>query len=153
MKVVTKLFGEVEVEENKLLTFDSGIIGFEKLNKFMLIHEPENEGDGILWLQSIEGSEFALPVINPLYVLNEYNPVIEDELLKQLGEINDVNTLVLVTLTVPSDITKMSVNLKAPLIINTSTLKACQIIVDNELYNVKYPVYEVLRAINKKDGE
>lgn len=60
--------------------------------------------------------------------------------------------LVLVTLTVPSDIKKMSVNLRAPIVIHTDNRKACQVIVDDDKYLVKYPIYEILQAA-KKAGE
>ena len=59
--------------------------------------------------------------------------------------------LVLVTVTVPSDLTKMSVNLQGPIIINADTKKACQIIAEGEGYDVKYPIYELLQS--RKAGE
>lgn len=153
MKVNTKLFGEVEVREDKLIQFTSGIIGFNDLERWTLIHEPDKEEEGVLWLQSIDEPEFALPVINPLIIYETYNPIIEDELLKPLGDLEEDNTFVLVTITVPRDITEMTANLKAPIVINTQTRRACQIIVENESYIVKYPIYDVLKSISKKDGD
>ena len=55
------------------------------------------------------------------------------------------------TLTVPSDLTKMTCNLKAPIIINTDTMKGIQLIADNEDYLVRYPIYDLLQS--RKDGE
>ena len=63
-----------------------------------------------------------------------------------MGEIKDEDLLVLVTVTVPSDIKKMSVNLRGPIIINTLTRKACQVIVEGDTYAVKYPIYDILQA-------
>ena len=57
----------------------------------------------------------------------------------------------MVTITVPGDLTKMSVNLKGPIIINAAERKACQVIVEGEGYPVKFPVYDILNA--KKAGE
>lgn len=93
-----------------------------------------------------------MPVMDPLTVKKDYNPEVEDELLKPIGELEPDQMLVLVTLTVPSDIQKMSVNLRAPIVIHTETRKACQVIVDDEQYPVKYPIYEILQAA-KKVGE
>lgn len=153
MKINTKLFGEIEAEEEKLLIFEMGIIGFGEYKKYMLIHETDREEKNILWLQSIDEPELALPVIDPLVLVEDYNPSVEDELIKPLGEMAQEDALVFVTLTVPSDITKMTVNLKAPLIINAKTRKACQIIVDEESYMIKYPVYDILASKEKKEGE
>ena len=147
MKVNTRIFGEVDIEEEKLITFPNGIIGFPDLKKFALIYDEEKGVHaGIRWLQSMEEEGFALPVMDPLAVCADYNPEVEDSLLSELGEIGEEDLLVLVTVTVPSDIQKMSVNLRGPIVINTRTRKACQVIVEGETYAVKYPIYDILQA-------
>ena len=93
-----------------------------------------------------------MPVMDPLLVMPEYNPEVDDELLKGIGEIVEDELLVLVTVTVPSDLTKMTVNLKGPIVINAAEKKACQVIVEGENYLVKYPIYDILNA-KKKAGE
>lgn len=152
MKIVTKLFGEIEVDDSKKITFVQGIIGFPDLRDFLLIHESDTSG-AIRWMQSIQEPAFAMPVIDPLYIKEDYNPCIEDELLKPLGIEKEDDVLVLVTITVPSDLTKMSVNLKAPIVVNGVNRKANQIITDDEQYPVKYPIYDILQAAKEKAGE
>lgn len=146
MRVNTKIFGEVDIEDEKLIEFTGGIIGFPELTTFALIYDEEKGVEaGIRWLQSMQEPAFAMPVMDPLVVAPDYNPEIEDELLKDL-ELSEENLLVLVTVTVPSDLTKMSVNLKGPIIINAQTRKACQVIVESDEYVVKYPIYDILKA-------
>ena len=152
MMITTKLFGDIEVDEEKKITFVQGIVGFPELKDFLLIHDSDSEG-GIRWMQSIQEPAFAMPVIDPLVVVPDYNPTIEDELLKPMGEINEENTLVLVTITVPHEIEKMTVNLKAPIVINGENRKANQIIVDDDKYEVKFPIYEILKAAKERAGE
>lgn len=152
MKITTKLFGEIEVDEDKLIKFPQGIVGFPDLTDFLLVHDSESEG-GIRWMQSIQEPAFAMPVIDPLIVMPDYNPSIEDDLLSPLGEVNDDNTLVLVTITVPHEIEKMTVNLKAPIIINGENRKASQIITDDEKYIVKFPIYRILKDNMERAGE
>ena len=135
MKITTKLFGEIEAAEDKIIEFSAGIIGFPKMQHFLLIHDIENEKSRISWLQSVEEPEFAMPVIDPL---------VEDEMLSALGDLDSSDMLVLVTVTVPADIRKMTANFKAPVIINAANQKACQIIVEDEKYEVKHPVYDLL---------
>ena len=101
-------------------------------------------------MQSIEEPGFAMPVIDPLIVKNDYNPMVEDELLKKIGTFAPEDLLVLSTISVPKDITKMTVNLMAPFVINTALCKAIQVILED--YEVKFPVYEILQN-NKKAGE
>lgn len=152
MRIKTKIFGEIDIDDEKILHFTNGIIGFPDLKDFALMYDAEKgEKSNIRWLQSLQEPAFAMPVLDPLAVKPDYNPEVEDELLKPIGELNPDEMLVLVTLTVPKDITKMSVNLCAPIVIHTESRKACQIIVDNEKYPVKYMIYDVLQK--KKAGE
>jgi len=151
MKINTKVFGEVDIADEKIIHFPLGIIGFPDLTDFTLIHDEEKGADSIHWLQSVQEPGFAMPVMDPLVVNPEYNPDVDDELLKHIGEWIPEDILVLVTVTVPSDLTKMSVNLRGPIIINAAEKKACQVIVEGEGYEVKFPIYEILNA--KKAGE
>lgn len=152
MTITTKLFGEIGVDETKLITFSSGIIGFPELKDFLLIHDSDSNGN-IKWMQSVQEPAFAMPVIDPLAVMDNYNPEVEDEYIKPLGISDESDMLVLVTITVPKNIEEMSVNLRAPIIISGETRKANQIIVDQDEYPVKYPIYELLKAAKEKAGE
>lgn len=145
MEIVTKLFGTVGVDDSKVISFDMGMIGFPDLKKYLLIHDSDKEGGRISWLQSIEEPALAFPVIDPLSVKEDYNPVVEDELLKPIGDVKEGEMFVLCTVTVPSDATKATANLKAPIVINTETRKACQIIVDSDEYQIKYPIFDKLK--------
>lgn len=152
MKVDSRIFGEVEIEEDKIIEFESGLIGLDEYKKYAIIFDSEKENAGsIMWLQSLEEKDLAFPVVDPMCVYPEYNPVVEDEWLASIGEIkSDEDLFVLAVLTVPSDLTQMTANLKAPLIINTDTKKACQIIVNNEEYSVKYNVYSYIESLKKE---
>lgn len=153
MKAATRLFGEIEIDESKIITFEDGIIGFPDMKKFTLIFDEEKEGrPSISWLQSMDEPEIAFPVMDPLFVCETYNPSVKDELLKNLGTVKEDNLYVLVTVTVPQDIKELAVNLKAPIVINTDTRKASQIIVEDDL-PVRYRIYEILEEAKKKAGE
>ncbi len=152
MKINTKIFGEIEIAEEKILYFETGIIGFPDLKRFTLLHDEEKGTNvGIRFLQSLDEPAFAMPVMDPLIVKPDYDPEVDDELLKSVGELNQDNILVLVTATIPSDLTAMSVNLQGPIVINVTERKGCQIIVDGTTYPVKFPIYEILQA--RKAGE
>lgn len=152
MKITTKVFGEITIEDDKIIHFPSGIIGFPDLTDFALIHDEEKGAGSIHWLQSIQEPAFAMPVMDPLIVCPDYNPEVDDELLKPIGELVPEEILVMVTVTVPSDLTKMTVNLRGPVIVNALEKKACQVIVEGDTYPVKYPIYDILNS-RKKAGE
>lgn len=150
MTTETRLFGEITIADDKLITFPEGIVGFPFLEKFALIHDAENENAPIMWLQSMDEPDFAMPVIEPGLVMEGYNPTVDDEYLAPVGELPEEQIYLLVTITVPPEIEKMSVNLKAPIVINMTNNKAVQIIVEDE-YKVKHLIYETLK--NRKEGK
>lgn len=152
MKITTRIFGEIEIADDKVIVFENGIIGFPDLKNFALIHDEEKgTNTGIRFMQSLDEPNFAMPVMDPLVVKPDYDPQVNDELLAAAGNVSADNLLVLVTATIPSDLTKMSVNLQGPFIINVEEHKACQIIVENGDYPVKFPIYEILKS--RKAGE
>ena len=77
----------------------------------------------------------------------------DDELLKNIGDLQPEELLVMVTVTVPKDIKQMSVNLKGPIVINAAQRLATQVIVEGDEYLVKFPIYDILNANKKKAGE
>ena len=151
MKANTRLFGEIDIKEDKIIKLKEGIIGFPELQNFTLIYDEEKEGKGsIKWLQSMDDPSFALPVINPLDVKPDYQMLVNEEGLEPLGKMTEENTFILVTITVPEKIEEMSGDLKAPFVINTDNLQGAQMIVEDD-YPIKYKIYEILNK--KKAGE
>ena len=152
MKLTTRVFGEVEVDDSKIIDFPNGIIGFPDLKKFTLMYNEEDDTKSIKWLQSIDEPSFAMPVLDPLIVCPDYKPDIDKDKIECIGELEDDGLLVLVTVTVPHDLSKMTVNLMGPFIINVKDMKAAQCIVENDEYPVKFPIYEILQK-NKEAKE
>jgi flagellar assembly factor FliW len=144
----TKAFGPIAVEEDKIVYFEHGILGFPDLKEFTLIYDDEKGADTpIKWLQSIDEPGFAMPVMNPELVISGYTPHLERELLAPLGDnLESENIIMLVTVTVPKDITKTTVNLKAPIIISIENRKAVQLICDDDYYDVKHAIYDKIMA-------
>ncbi len=152
MKANTRLFGEIDIADEKIITLESGMIGFPELQKFTLIYDEEKNDSLIRWFQSMDDPQVAFPVIEPSRLFPSYSPTVDNSMLESLGEMKDESVYLLNTITVPKDIEKMAVNLKAPIIINTDTRKGCQLIVEDD-YPVKRPIYRLLKEKKEKAGE
>ncbi len=155
MLVKTRHFGEIDLEEDKILHFDNGIFGFEDYRNYTILYDDEGgTRPDISWLQSLDEPALAIPVINPFIIKPEFNPEVDDELLKPLGNITEENIVVLVSITVPENVEKITANLKAPFIINSDERKGAQIVVENPDYEIKYRFYEQLQAYKAaKEGK
>jgi flagellar assembly factor FliW len=154
MKAVTRAFGTIEIEDDKIITMEKGMIGFPELTHFALIFDEEKKDKAfkIMWLQSMDDGNIAFPVIDPIHFIEDYNPSVNEEIIAPLGDIHNENTYLLVTVTVPKNVEDFSVNLKAPIVINTDSNKGAQIITEDD-YPVKYKIYDLLKASKEKAGE
>jgi len=147
MEFNTTLFGKIDVSDDKILEFPQGILGFEELKRFTLTFDVEKSAPtGLNFMVSLDEPAFMLPVVTAVAVKPDYSPEISAEVEKAIGPLTEENVLVLVTMTIPEDITKMTVNLNAPIIINIDTNKAVQSVVENEGYDIKYPIYDFLKS-------
>ena len=145
MLVQTRHFGEVDLDESKIIHFENGILGFENFKNYTLLYDAEDgKKPDVSWLQSLEEPALAIPVISPFIVKPDFNPSVEDELLKPLGEFTEDNIIVLVSITVPVVIENITANIKAPFIINPDTRKGIQVIIENTDYEIKYRFYDQL---------
>lgn len=150
MQVKTRLFGEIEISDEKVINLIHGLIGFPDMKRYTLIFDEEKRNKGnIMWLQSLDETDFAMPVMLPNVVKPDYAPAFNTDALVQLGELNEYNTYILVTVRVPKNPKEASINLKAPIVINTDLNVGDQIIIDgNE--PVRFLIHD---AIHGKDGE
>lgn len=148
IEVNTRIFGKIAIEEDKVIRFDHGILGFPDLTDFTLIFNEEKGAESsIKWLQSLQEPAFAMPVMNPDLVIPGYCPNFNVDFLKPLGDnLDSENILMFVTVTVPKDVTKTTVNLKAPIIVSIENRKAVQLICDDESYSVKHAIYDEIMA-------
>ncbi len=140
MKINTTRFGEVEVIEELVFDFESPIIGFNELKKYMLIEHDENSC--FKWLQSIEDPEIAFPVTSTAYFGIDYSFEIQDEEAETLGIKSTEDLLVLNIASIPTGNPKnTTINLKAPIITNAKTLKSMQIILQDDKLKIKHPIF------------
>lgn len=154
MKAKTRVFGEIEIADDKIIKMEKGMIGFPNLTHFALIFDEEKKDKKfkIMWLQSMDDGDIAFPVMDPMHFIEDYHPTVNEEIIAPLGEITEDNTYLLVTVTVPKKVEDFSVNLKAPIVINMDTNKGAQIITEDD-YSVKYKIYDLLKASKEKAGE
>ena len=137
MRINTNFFGEIEIDEKEIITFEKGMIGFEDIKKFALVGE---EDLFVEWLQSIdEPTSFA--VMDPFIADTEYSFDISDKVLEELNIKDKSEILIRTVVVIPEDITKIRTNLQAPVIINIKEKKAMQILLD-DTYPMRYEFYE-----------
>lgn len=129
MEIETSNFGKIEVPEDRIFEFQDGIIGFPDLNRFALIEDKEREP--FQWLQSLDSPGLAFVVIEPRWFLPDFNEEISSDITTQMGIDRPEDWTVLAIVTIPDEATKMTANLKGPIIFNSKEKKATQIVIDD----------------------
>jgi flagellar assembly factor FliW len=138
MKINTKYHGEIEYSDSDIIKIKKGIPGFESLHKFILFNVEDNPYFKVL--HSIEDSTVGLIAVNPFEFIKEYEVKLSDSIISELKVSGEEDVLILTTVTLNSDIEKITTNLKAPIIININSGLGEQIILDNDEYGIKYPL-------------
>ena len=138
MKFISKIHGEIEYVQKDIITFNKGLPGLNQLKKFILLDLQEYEPFKLL--QSLEDDEIALIVTSPYEFFNDYEIKLSEETIKNLYIDSPNQVMIVTTVTLNSDVKKITTNLQGPIIINTSNNLGEQIILDNSKYKVKSPL-------------
>src|SRR5208283_2964667 len=143
VKIVTTRFGEIEIEESKIITFPMGIPGFTELKRYVLI----DYKDPIKWLHAVDDPDVAFIVINPFLIFPAYSVDIKDDEELFLGIKEPTDLVVLAILSVSNN--TVTANLRGPLVFNSANYLAAQIVIDDERYDFRTP----MPAIPLRDPE
>ncbi|EPD49588.1 hypothetical protein HMPREF1210_03035 [Paenisporosarcina sp. HGH0030] len=142
MKIQTTRFGEIEVEDSSVITFNKGIPGFEEYKKYALIPAAEKGESPFFFLQSIEEVEVNFFLVDPFSFFKEYDIKLEEQMVDRLELKGPTDAIVLTTVTATGEIKDATTNLKAPLVINNNRQLGMQIVLDNKDYLIKQPLFQ-----------
>ncbi len=143
MNVETTRFGTITVAEQDVLTFPEGMLGFSKVLEYVLV---ERTDDSLfLWLQALKKPSVAFPLLEPQIFEKSYAVELAEEDRDQLKLQDLKHAKVFSIVTIPSDPTKMTANLKAPIVINLKTRLAKQVILHNADYPIRKSIFPELQ--------
>ncbi|MBR2216110.1 MAG: flagellar assembly protein FliW [Selenomonadaceae bacterium] len=146
-KVDTVRFGEIEVEEEKVVHFEQGIPAFEEETEFLII--PYEEESPYVFLQSLKTPQLAFLMTSPFVFFQDYEIEIDDGTLEKLSIKSQDDIALYVILTIPGGSVKnMTANLMAPIVVNTANMQARQVVLDKGNYTTKHRLFT-----DKKEGE
>ena len=143
MKVATKAFGLVEVDDHQRITFPHGLFGFETFKDYVLL---DAEQEPFFWLQSIDNESVAFILINPFLFKPDYEMNIDNDELLPIG-INDPGKAVIFSIvTIPANGGPMTANLQGPLVINRDTHKGVQAVLSDSRWKTRHDVIAEFQA-------
>jgi len=143
VKVPTTRFGEVEVDDNDVFELASPIPGFPKTTNFFFIQKDNIKP--FKWMQSVQEPELTFVVVEPYHFFHDYVPQISIYDANEIGASTVEEMTLLVIVVLPEDLTKMTANLRGPLILNRNTRQMKQVFIDSDKWGVRESIVEAIK--------
>ena len=139
MKLNTRNFGDIEIDDDKIIEFEEGLPGFEHLHQFVFVDSEEGVFN---YLQAVEDRDICFIITSPYTFMESYAPRIQENYFEKLGggATEDFTLFSIVCLRRPLETSTM--NLAAPILIQTEHKKGIQVILEDKKYTAKYKFME-----------
>jgi flagellar assembly factor FliW len=143
-------FGDLELADDKIITFKEGIPGFPQIHRFTLLEKDELKP--FQYLQALDDPPIALLVINPFLVDPGYQFQLTESDMDdiQTRETHDVSVYAVAT--IPENADEATLNLMAPIVVNASQKQGKQVVLHQSGYSVKHPLFSPSEQTGSKHG-
>jgi len=149
IRIESRRFGSFEVAASDVFAFESGLIGFPGLRRFVLLdHAP---GSPFRWMLSLEDPEVGFAVANPAELIAGYRPPIEDGCRAVEAAPEDLSLFAI--LTIPPNPLETTINLIAPVAVNLRSRCARQLVLDAAGLSARTPLVPAGSATEGSAGE
>jgi len=145
MKVDTKAYGVIEVDERQKIKIPQGLFGFEDNKDYVLVDDSDH--GPFIWLQSLDDKDLAFILISPFFFRKDYEANVTNEDLAEIGLTSPENALIFVIVTIPQDGSSMTANLQGPVIINKENMTGMQAILSDAKWKTKH---DIIAEFNKQ---
>ena len=125
IKFNSSRFGQLEVENDKVIRFPTGLVGLPGLNQYILI---DHKDTPLKWLQALDDPDIAFIVASPMLIVENYSVELDDSVKKSLQIENDNDIVVLVIMRVDGE--DVIANFHGPLVINARKKQGMQLVMD-----------------------
>ena len=139
MLIQTSRFGEIEVEENQIITLPSGLVGFSEDRRFVI--REDDAAAPFLWLQSVDSNGLAFVMIEPHVSVSNYELELTQEHLNKLDAKNIEELRVFVLVTMAKEIKDVTINLQGPLVFNPEKRLGLQFIIPDGKYSTRHLLF------------
>ena len=139
-RVNTHRFGEIDVDEERVVHFEKGIPAFEDEHEFLIL--PYDTETPYYFMQSLKSPELAFLLTMPFLFFPDYTIEIDDNTINDLNIKNQEDVTLYVMVTIPNgSVRYMTANLLAPIVLNTENMQAKQMVQEKTSYTTKHRLF------------
>ncbi|MGN6505011.1 MAG: flagellar assembly protein FliW [Tepidisphaeraceae bacterium] len=139
MEIVTSRFGILSVDDERIITFTKGLLGFPGRNRFALIQTSEE--NYFFWLQSVEEPGLAFVVTDPTTFFKDYEIPLREETQLEIELEDAAATQVLVICNKIGD--WITGNLLGPIVVNVANQLATQVVLTEKKWTTRQPLLKL----------
>jgi flagellar assembly factor FliW len=153
MNIESQRFGTLDINEDELLSFPAGVIGFPTEQRFALV--PHHGSGYIAWLQSVSTPELAFPVVSAHAFGDKYPDVPVAGAAAEAGLSGPEESLAIMVVLCALSNQPATVNLLAPIVVNAATRQGAQVILEGTRFSTRefFALPEEARAKSPANGE
>jgi flagellar assembly factor FliW len=138
VNVATLRFGDIEIDEKRVIEMPDGMLGFAD-RRFIII-SPDRYGQ-FFWLQSLDNPELAFVVTDPALFVQGYEVNLTPDEYERIKVSPDSEVIILAVVTMSPDVFAITLNLQGPLVVNPEKMLAKQIVLEEGKYATKHPLF------------
>lgn len=148
MKINSSRFGEIEVDDTRVMTFPKGLLGFPDYQRYVLIEAGQDSY--FWWLQSVDQADLAFIVTDPMLFIPTYKVPVRAEQISELAldSVDDAQVLVIVNKRGET----LTGNLQGPLVVNIKNCIGEQLVLSDRRFTTRVPLVEVKAAVHAQSA-
>lgn len=151
MQIQSSRFGWLSVEDDRVLTFPRGLLGFPDHARFALIRSGTTgggAGEGFFWLQSVDDAALAFVVTDPALFFKDYAVPVRDDAAADLGLTGTDAAGRAAGVQVFAICNKvgdwLTGNLLGPIVANPATRLATQVVLTEKKWTTRQPLMRLV---------
>lgn len=139
MRIESTRLGEIEVDDKDIITFASGLPGYEDEKSFVII--PVTDNSPFYYMQAVKNPDLCLVVCIPFVFFPDYEVELPDEVIVDLEASSGEELAVYAVVTIPENFKEATANLLAPVIVNARNRKGIQYVPVKSQYQLKHRIF------------
>ena len=149
MKIMTSRFGELEIEEDKIIVMPDGMVGFSE-DRFLLLHPDKGP---FCWFQAVANPDLAFVVVDPTQYAPEYKVKLTQDEYDKLKLVSGDEIVLLSVVTMARDPRQITMNLQGPIVINPSVMIAKLIVLETVQAATWHPLFNDSELVSVKAAQ
>jgi flagellar assembly factor FliW len=138
MEIHHQHLGTISYNEDDVITFPLGLLGFLKFKRYLLLKKEASEL--LVWMVSVDNPDISFPLLEPKRFCPDYNPNITKRDLNEISAENPQSLQMYSIVTVQQDARSATANLSGPILVNEEQRIGKQLVLLDDRYSTKHRI-------------